>query len=77
MADNTGITTAVLKGANAPGTNGQDGQTRKGEDAADYEGPTGPVGGAFASPPNRQAAVRTNPDVGAGQQSPLGKQGRK
>jgi hypothetical protein len=66
MSDNSGITTSLI----FKGTYDQDGQTRTGDDAADYVDADGrPVAAVFGNPPNTQATVRTNPDVGPSQQS--------
>ena len=66
----TGITTAVLKGANSP-----DGQTRSGDDAAIYQGPE-VAGGTHVVLDGQQAVIRNQPDPGAQSSFPAAQRGR-
>ena len=62
----SGITTAVLKGANAPA------DQRHGADAATYEGPECNAYVQSASVQS-EAVINTNPAKTAGPQNPLGR----
>ena len=75
MADSTGITVATLQGRRNPGTDGPDGQTRSGDDAAIYQG-SEVAGGTHVVLDGQQAIVRHAPDPGAQSSFPAAQRGR-